>query len=259
MTEAIQFLDLLNGRVAYRKLGTGPKCLVAFHGFAEDGSAFLKALGNQRLEEYTSYLVDLPFHGQSTWADPVYAPEDLAHIVRRLVGKRPYDAVGHSLGGRLWISILPKLKHRPEQLILLAPDGIVSAWSGLIDHVPAGIRYKAARWLRKPSGFLRLASVLKGWGVIDRFALRYLQVQLATEVTRHRLFGTWQSMLAFKLGKHRAQQIIAGADFPVMVYLGAQDEIIPAKEVAETLDGLGHVKVKEVDCGHWNIIEQWKL
>lgn len=256
--DTVHFLELLNGRVAYRKLGNGPGRLLAFHGFAWDGAAFLPALSALPPEQYTCYLIDLPFHGQTQWNDPAFSRGDLIYIIQKLMSGHPYEGVGHSLGGRLWIRLLPELEHPPKRLHLLAPDGFGSMWGGLTEHAPTRLRIRTARWLKQPSGFLRFAGLLREWGVIDRFTLRYLQVQLATEATRRRLFSTWQSMLDFKLGAQRAQQILAGATFPVEVYLGKRDQVVPASRVADALEGLARVHLHRLDCGHWDIVQQWQ-
>jgi pimeloyl-ACP methyl ester carboxylesterase len=258
MQGTVRFLELLNGRVAYRELGYGPKCLLVFHGFGQDGSVLLPLMRAFPEAAYTCYFIDLPFHGQTKWEDPVFSPGDLMQVIRKLTAGRPWEGLGHSLGGRLWISLLPELKQQPERLYLLAPDGLGSSWGGLIDHTPAGMRYRTARWLKRPIRFLQLVSLLRDWGVIDRFALRYLQTQLATEATRQRLFGTWQSLLAFKLGKNRAQQILAGADCPVEVGLGNKDILVPARKLTAALEGMPQVHLKLLDCGHWDIVKQWQ-
>lgn len=258
MQQALQFLELLNGRVAYHKLGNGPKRLVAFHGFGQNGKALLPGLKHYADADYTCYLVDLPFHGQTQWTDPFFTPSDLGYIVKRLVGKHPYEGLGHSLGGRFWMVLLPELDRLPEHLHLLAPDGIGSLWSGITKYSPPGLRRKSARWLKRPARFLQFAGLLHEWGIIDRFTLRYLQTQLATEATRQRLFGTWQSLLYFKMNKSRAQIVLAGAAFPVDIYLGTKDNIVPADRVAEALEGLDQVNLHRVSCGHWDIVQRWQ-
>lgn len=258
MEETLHFLELLNGRVAYRKLGNGPKCLVAFHGFAQDGATFVPALTSHHAAHFTCYLIDLPFHGQTKWDDPYFTPSDLNYIIRRLVGKRQFEGVGHSLGGRLWLAMLQDLDPLPDHLHLIAPEGIESLWGEWVEHAPSGLRKKLSGWLKRPTRFLRLASLLREWGVIDQFTLRYLQVQLATETTRKRLFSTWQSLLYFRMGKHRAQHLLAGADFPVEVHLGLRDTIVPASRIAEALEGLENVHLHKLDCGHWDIVQHWQ-
>lgn len=258
MSGQLRFLDLLNGRVAYREAGHGPKCLLAFHGFAQDSAALLPVLKAFPADEYTCYLIDLPFHGPTRWEDLTFSRSDIRQVVRMLSAGRPYEGLGHSLGGRLWICMLPELEPPPRCLYLLSPDGISSSWGGWVEQAPARLRYRSARWLKEPSLFLRFASLLREWGVIDRFALRYLQTQLATEATRNRLFGTWQSLLQFKLGKHRAQQILAGTSCPVEVTLGQKDVLVPAEKLMEALDGLNGVCLQSLNCGHWDMVERWR-
>lgn len=257
MEEGVQFLELLNGRIAYRKLGNGPRCLVAIHGFGRDGADFLPSLACEVADYYTCYLIDLPFHGQSRWDEPYFMPSDLRYIIRRLVGKRPFEGVGHSLGARLWIALLRELDPQPERLHLIAPDGIGSAWGSFTEHMPVGLRNKSERWLKQPTRFLRFANLLHEWGLIDKFALRYLQVQLATEASRARLFATWQSLVHFRMNKYRAQQLLAG-ELPVDVYLGQRDHIVPPNRINTALEGLAGVKLHELDCGHWDIVRQWQ-
>ncbi len=258
MAAGFAALETPYGRVAYRKMGNGPICLIGLHGFAQDHRLFLPAIRHIDLEAYTCYWVDLPFHGATEWGRHRFTLGELRAVLQMLVRDRPYEGVGHSLGGRLWIHLLPTLGEAPRHLHLLAPDGFGSLWSGVTEGTPAPIRSRLERMLQHPQRFLKMAAWLQRVGGIDRFTLRYLQKHLESPAARKRLFCTWNSLAALPMDRNTARGILADAGCPVSVTLGAQDFVIPNAKVAAALKPLGNVRLQEFPYGHWSLARHWR-
>ena len=110
----------------YEKFGTGPKTLIAFHGFGQDANIF-KAYTPQ-LNAYTVYSFDLFFHGQSIWN----AKHRLTHHLWAALFKEflkyqniaGFDVIAYSLGGRFALSLFRAYPNQISSLTLIAPDGL---------------------------------------------------------------------------------------------------------------------------------------
>jgi pimeloyl-ACP methyl ester carboxylesterase len=250
----VEYVATPMGRVAYRRLGRGPRLLIALHGFGDDGRVFEGLAAPLSTENATLYSIDLPFHGQTRWADRRYSPEALAVAVAAVwaaAGRRPFEAVGHSLGARLWLYMLPSFAENMKTLHLIAPDGMYSPWSWLREGTPLWLRFAVGPLVRNPAFLLVTARRLRRWGFIDRFALRYLERHLSTVNHRRRLLRTWQSLAYFRLGAKRARALLQAHPLPVKVYLGEQDALLPADTVLEAFSGLPQVEVHCQKGGHW--------
>ena len=244
-----------SGEVAFRKYGSGPRLLVAIHGFSEDGTAFAE-LGKALSGSCTLYAVDLPFHGGTLWKEKDYRPAQLAAIVEALLereGGRPFEAVGHSLGARLWLHLLPFFSNRVQRLCLLAPDGLQTRWLYLVEWLPPGWRRRFIPLLSRPGWLLSLAKALRCARLIDRFLLQYLRVHLSEEGTRKRLLHTWLALSHFRLSGKKTHRLIQQAQAPVLVLLGDKDWLVNTETIRLRLKMLDNVSIEEINATHRTI------
>lgn len=250
-------LQLPSGDINVRKFGSGPRLLIAFHGFAEDGSAFT-GLGRALGDTGMLYAIDLPFHGGTFWKGTDYRPGQLAGIVEAILereGFLRFEAIGHSLGARLWLHLLPAFQGRLERAYLLAPDGLQSRWLHLVEWLPAGWRRRFAGLLSRPGWLLALASALHRACLIDDFLLRYLRFHLSDESKRHRLLHTWGALSYFRLGGNRARHLIRQGQAPVLVLLGDKDQLVDPEAIRQRLKGLNDVGIEVVNATHRSICQ----
>jgi esterase len=111
---------------------SGPR-VVFLHGLFGQGrnwSTVAKALSP--LAQVT--LVDLPNHGRSSWTDRFSYPEmadQLALLLRQDGGGAPYAVVGHSMGGKVAMTLA--LRH-PELVDRLAVVDVAPAATSEISH-----------------------------------------------------------------------------------------------------------------------------
>ncbi len=252
------FLHTPFGEVHYRKLGGGPRLLIALHGFGADSSYF-QCLGPSLHGICTLYAIDLPFHGLTRWKEPGFRPGHIEHIVRAILqceGRERFEAVGHSLGGRLWLCLLDRLGGQMDALYLLAPDGLQTRWMGLAGRLPLFLRRLVGRLAAQPEKGLALAQQLQHRGLIDGFVVRYLKHHLKNSDRRRRLLNTWYALSNFPLNTGSARSLLSTLRAPVLVLLGKQDILAPAAALRMALDGLPNVEVREVDANHRTVC-QW--
>lgn len=247
-------LDTPFGKVAYRKYGQGKRLLIAFHGYGQDSSDFERAIAD-RDHSCTLYALDLPFHGHTQWVKPEFRPQQLLQVIDLVLQRENalrFEAVGHSLGARLWISLLPLCAGRMNALYLVAPDGFYMPWAWITEAAPSFVRQILGRLAKRPDTILALAKNLHQRGWLDLFALRYLKHQLQPE-QRERLLRTWYSLCHFSLNRHKAVELLERYKVPTLVLLGDADKIVPSSRVLPYVENLPSVLVHE-DSGNHNAI-----
>ena len=249
------FLNTPFGEVAFRKYGAGGRLLIAFHGFSADGAIF-RAMGGYLDGGCTLYAIDLPFHGNTQWRADDYRPGQLAAVVRLILaqeGKGRFEAIGHSLGARLWLHLLPFFKGQATCLYLLAPDGLQTRWLYLVEWLPVWWRRLFIHFAQRPGWILALARRLHRLGWVDDFLLRYLNHHLGEAQLRYRLLHTWMAIGHFRLGTKKVAHLIRQARVPVYVLLGDEDRLVKPESIRRRLDGLDEVSIEEISATHRSI------
>lgn len=249
------FLKTPFGEVAFRKYGSGGRLMIAFHGFSEDGSAFSE-LGVALSSGCSLYSIDLPFHGNTRWKGEDYRPAQLAAVVEAVLeqeGSTQFEAIGHSLGARLWLHLTPHFRNRMGSLYLLAPDGLQTRWLYLVEWLPLPFRRLIARLARRPERFLALARLLCRARLIDHFLFRYLHHHLSDRRRRQRLLHTWFSLSHFRLDGNQAHRLLGRAKAPALVLLGKKDRLVNPAAIRRRLNGIEGVRIREVDANHRSI------
>ncbi|HKK78149.1 MAG TPA: alpha/beta hydrolase [Phaeodactylibacter sp.] len=250
-------LDTPYGKVAYRKYGQGKRLLIAWHGFGQDSRAFERAISD-RDHSCTLYALDLPFHGHTQWIRPEYHPEQLLAVIDLVLQRENrlrFEAVGHSLGARLWISLLPLCAGRMNALYLVAPDGFFMPWAWVTEGTPRIARHLLGRLASRPDKVLALAKALQRQGWLDLLALRYLKHQLDPK-RRQRLLQTWYSLSHFPLNRRKAVALLERYNVPTLVLLGQDDQIVPSSRVQPYVEELPSVLVHEEAGNHLSVLSK---
>ena len=111
---------------------TGPR-VVFLHGLFGQGrnwNTVAKALADQA----RVLLVDLPNHGRSAWTDSFSYPDmatRVADLLRRVGGEEPYAVVGHSMGGKVAMTLA---LHEPEVVARLAVVDVSPVPTAEVSH-----------------------------------------------------------------------------------------------------------------------------
>jgi esterase len=111
---------------------TGPR-VVFLHGLFGQGrnwNTVAKALADQA----RVLLVDLPNHGRSAWTDSFSYPDmaaRVADLLRRAGGGEPYAVVGHSMGGKVAMTLA---LHEPEIVTRLAVVDVSPVPTTAVSH-----------------------------------------------------------------------------------------------------------------------------
>jgi pimeloyl-ACP methyl ester carboxylesterase len=214
------------------RFGNGPKLMIGLHGFADRATAFLPLSGALK-ERYTVYCLDLPFHGETRWRGSDFGKADLIGLIEHLLaetGHQRFSLMGHSMGGRIALNLVPVFRDRIEGLYLFASAGLHSHLLLRRDWMPVVFR-RWMRWrlirLKKPPFWFYWLKYLR---LMPRYAAGLLEVHFTTHHRRRRLLNTWVSMYDFEINPHRHRRLIHRYGIPTYVYMGEQDQAIPVSD-----------------------------
>ena len=245
--------------------GHGPKLMLAFHGIGQDHRCFLPLVEVLK-EQYTFYLFDLPFHGQS----PALTDEKLsmeawkAYIEDVLLeqGIERFSVMGFSMGGKFALATLQLLAPQIESCWLLAPDGITeSPWYRLATRF----------WLTKKlfsffvhnlSSFKTLADALIKVGLVNKSAVKFAESTLATPAQRERVYRSWIGFSTIRPNCALIAELVKKHKIEVRIFLGKYDALLPQKYILPLTKRLPSIPVVILSTGHHRLVDKvaewWK-
>lgn len=250
----LRYLDVGEGEVAYRRVGTGPDVLLV-HGWPVSGATF-RTLLPHLAPHVTCHLLDLVGAGSSRYGpDTVVSVRQHVESVRRVLDMLALEGVavvGHDSGGLI-------TRHA------LTGDPRVRAW-GLIDtEQPQGLTWRFRQFLLAPRlpGFekvfgrvlgtplLRRQKLLLGGafadsalldGEFDEFFLQPLYRDPARRAAAVALLKSFDTALVDELsGLHARTQV------PVELVWGALDPFFPVQRAREMVSGFPDAHLTVID------------
>lgn len=215
-------------RIHYSCFGCGPKALVALHGFANHGGHFeaLKSLG----KSYRVFALDLPFHGKTHWESSQFSSQELLQLIQLVLAQENFERfslAGHSMGGRIALSLLPKLFPILDALILLAPAGLQPTPSDSPILFPLFLRRFLAARLEPPGWILSIFAWARRANLLNKATYVLFRQQIEQADRRHRLFNCWISLYDFPVYKQKLKKLIQEKELPIYMIYGQDDEITP--------------------------------
>ncbi|QJD77870.1 alpha/beta fold hydrolase [Spirosoma rhododendri] len=254
-----QFFRYQNHQLAYRKLGTGSRVALAFHGFGQT-SVVYAPLAEVVGDVYTIYAIDLFLHGGSKRANTDCLQKNewfdciTAFLADRQIAR--FSLIGYSLGGRFALTLAECLADRLDELILLAPDGIrFSRWYGVATQSMAGravFRYA----MRHLSVLHRVGQGLVGLGVLRPSLLRFAEVSLATPEQRKLVYDAWTQFRHVKPDLTRIANELTQHAVPTHLIAGIHDQLVPASYLLPLTRLLDGYTLTQLPTGHNRLIEK---
>lgn len=235
--------------VIIHQLGEGPKILLVLLGFGY-GKEQLTSLTKELKNDFTLTLIELPFHA-GKWKKGRYVPADIKRVVdqvREPILGEPIHLLGHSLGARVWLKILPSLDFIPASLTLVAPDGLGGRYTSWLDRLPAFAIGTLSKLLEEPDGLLRISDFLRRHSLINAFSSRYMQHQLRDPFYQRRLGGTLRSLPHFRVEKKELNYLVNVSD--INVFFGESDGMLDSDKIKAAFTRLPDVKITVTKGGH---------
>ncbi len=245
----------------YRKFGTGPKYLLAFHGFGQDYSVFLpfeSTLG----KEYTILSFDLFFHGQSKWPEkqiPISLAEwkDLLLKALKVEGIQRFSLIGYSYGGKIAIATAFLLPEMVEKTYLAATDGIHYNFWFRFATGSAPTRALFLYLCKNPRPFIRLVKAAARIGLISKNLGRFVTVQLGAKTDRKRLYLTWVGFRKFNLNRGKILKTFNSQSIELVMIAGKFDSVIPYKDLQSFTSKVRYSQFLLINTGHQSLLKKF--
>lgn len=259
-----------NSSISYYCFGSGPRPVLCFHGYGEDGTSFRflkKPLG----EQYTFIAPDLPFHGQTQWKEGLnFTPANLQQIAGCLLeqnnfqpcGSSTFDfklsLIGFSLGGRAALSLYQAQPGMVEKLVLLAPDGLkVNFWYWLAARSRAGNQLFAYT-MKHPRWFFGLLKLLNKMRLVNTSIFKFVNHYIGDPRVRRGLYERWTGLRSLKPNIPHIRQLVRQHQTPVRLIYGRHDRIIRPVRGKKFQKGIEtHCTVTVLPCGHQVLQEKY--
>lgn len=243
----------------FQTIGHGPKPLLAFHGIGQDHRCFLP-LVNVLEEQYTCYLFDLPFHGNS----PAMDTEKLSMAEwKALISAflethqlQIFSVAGFSMGGKFALATVQLFPNQIESCWLLGPDGITeSPWYRLATRF--WMTKKLFKFFVSNVGnFKKLAYPLIKLGLVEKSAVKFAQSTLSTAAQRERVYRSWVGFSTIRPDIKLVARLVKENKIDLKVFLGQHDSLLPAHYVLPLTKQLPELKPVILKTGHHRLIEK---
>lgn len=245
-------------RMHYLRSGSGPRVLLALHGFGRSSADFVR-FTRPLHKVFTVYAADIFFHGKSTVQrespdrNPL-TPEEFTAFFSAFfdhIGAGEVWLMGYSLGGRLAMVLAQNMPERIGGLYLFAPDGLnVNRWYGLLSHYAAG-RAIFRFFRRRPSWFFRTLRFLLKAGVVSPRTADFVESQIRTSVDQERVYMTWCFLRKLEPDHKVLGRRLSANGISLDLYFGLYDNIIREEQSARLLAHFPKGKVHLLRSGHF--------
>jgi len=247
-----------NSTLHYSTLGNGLQTLLMFHGFGQDNKSF-HALSEVLSNQYTAYIFDLYFHGQSRWGHGEI-PLEKAHW-KETLGEflmenkiDSFSLAGFSLGAKFALATLEAFPEKIQAIILLAPDGIkTSFWHSLATY-PLVFRKIFKSMIHHPERFEAIVGMLKAWGLADKGLLKFAEFQMNSAEKRNRVYHSWVVFRHLHFSLDKIAQLINKYKIPLTLIVGQYDKVIKPANMNPLLKKLDHYTFETPEAGHTGLI-----
>lgn len=258
----VELFSTNEGKLAYHTFGNGPKFIITFHGFGQDGEIF-KELISSAFKEYTVFSFDLFFHGQSQWknGDIPLQKNQWKTIIESFLKQQKIDSfeiLAFSLGAKFGLLTLEQFAPKINKITLLAPDGIgTSFWYNLATY-PIFFQRIFKSLILKPGRFGKIIQVLYKMRLADKGLLKFASNQMKTEEQRKRVYNSWVIFKPIKPDLRLITALIKKHRIPSQFFLGEFDRVIKAKRIKMFEEKLDHSLIHILNCGHNQLIRNVK-
>lgn len=252
-----KLLSYKSSQIGYYCFGEGPRVVLCFHGYGEDGTmySFLeKHAGN----EYLFVAIDLPFHGRTVWNEGlVFTYIDLEKIISEILQENGNGAgsnltlMGFSLGGRMALSIYLTQPTIAKKVILLAPDGLkVNFWYWLSTRTWIGNKLFAFT-MKHPKWFFGFLELMNKMGLVNASIFKFVSFYIGNKEARLLLYQRWTSLRYLKPNLEKIKASVRKYKTPVRLVYGKHDRIIlPVRGEQFRMGIEEYCVLKVIESGH---------
>lgn len=241
----------------YFTFGSGPKTLIAFHGFNNNAHDF-ECLGAIAGNRYTIISVNIFFHGGSTVKDRMiekgFSTEDLKTLfcdIYNIRHSEKYTLLGYSLGGRIVLKLIELYPDMVEEIILLAPDGFkISPFYLFFSRTKVG-RQMLRRAVKRPGLFHSLSNFLRNTRIVSEKKYQFARNNFDDIHRRERVYQIWVALRNVLSDKKEVVRLLKKYNIRMHLFFGKYDKIIPPS-IGKKFEKRAkkHVIFHELEEGH---------
>lgn len=233
--------------------------MVFFHGFGQDSRAF-ETLFPVFQQSYNLISIHLYYHGES-WVEgknPLKKEEWLENIRLLLEREQVPSAtfLAYSMGAKFALVAASELPEKVEQLILLAPDGLVmNPWYRFAAKTRVGrtILSVSTFWMPVLQPLFLLISKL---GLVKQSLARFAMQQMATREQRKQVVRVWLMFRNIWPDNQKMTKLLSSGKLSVRLVLGKHDAIIRVKTLEPVRKKWPQIEWLILDCGHASLVEK---
>jgi pimeloyl-ACP methyl ester carboxylesterase len=107
-----------------------------------------------------------------------------------------------------------------------------------------------------PKLFFSLARSLEAIGVINKYLLRFVVLQMDTPQKRHQVYCTWIQFRLLRFDMRFIAELINKEKIDLKVIVGKHDKVIPATDMHRLLKYVPSAHLEVIDGGHNNLIDK---
>lgn len=244
----------------FGQLDGASKVWITLHGFADSSKGY-KKLGEAFAQKKQALVVfDLPFHGETTWTEADYTPQNLAEIIELLaitLKLTELRVIAHSMGGRLLGPTLNLLSKQPlKELILIAPAGIRHQNTFFLKlAMPKLVKWLSKRYINK-EGVPLIYQTLYKLKLTNTASFRFMAQQFENKRRRVRLFHTWSSLFYFPINPDRfIEALNTKVEGNINLILGSKDKIISTAHRRPFEGNVKKLNVHVIPSGHFMLAD----
>jgi len=211
------------------------------------------------MDEFTFYVLDLPFHGDTKIDDPLM-PLNTTHVVEIIQNLKnesditQFSLIGISIGAKLAIQVVLNFAHEIEKLILIAPDGIKeNFWY----RFATGYRlsralFKQIIYSNKVPNLVALGKSIK---LLDAKTAAFITHSVKSIDDRKRVFNTWCYLRNLKVDVDLIAKLLNDHSIEVVFVVGENDRIIPKTSITKLSSKIDHAEILEMKAEHHHILD----
>ncbi|QRR02654.1 alpha/beta fold hydrolase [Dyadobacter sandarakinus] len=246
--------------LAYLKLGTGRKHLLAFHGIGQTGLSCYQNFAETFGQHYSTFAFDLPFHGANAdFAFQTISKFLLKELVVNFLEKEKiarFDVAGFSMGGRFALAVLEAFPDRIDRVYLMAPDGITED-----PLYSLATRWTLPRMLFKwtmahPKPFFTVIKALQKFDLVNKSLARFTFQMLDSPEKRTQVYLAWIAFSPLHFNISKLYATASQNNVKIFLFTGKYDRLMrpeKAKPLAELLPHHQHIVLKS---GHTQLVQQ---
>ncbi|GAB2790704.1 pimeloyl-ACP methyl ester carboxylesterase [Hymenobacter luteus] len=245
-------------RLHFQKYGTGPRVVLAFHGYGQ-GEGHWRSLITVLGPEVTVYAFDLFYHGRSKLArtDAPLSKKRLGELLREFLeaeGITRFSLLAFSMGAKFALTAVEQFPAAAEQLWLIAPDGLQRRFWYALATYPPWMRGVLGRAVLRPQRLLRLLDALHQRRLVDANLVRFAQWQLDSREKRLRVYRSWVGFRNLTFDVKKLAATLNRQPTAVTFFLGRYDRVIPHAGLEQFIGSLRRAHTVVLEAGHAGLI-----